>query len=169
MFSWATTVGRDGAGDNFDIEGNWFHSFTTHAANGHIDGYQTEGAKNGVIRHNTYDINADQDSAVAIWNSRKSSANILVDHNLMQGGGFAVYAEDYSPSESNPSGGYTVTAITFTSNVFSTSRYGCVGGFGVWFPRGKPSDGWRRSGNAVLETGQRVDTVNPTYQGRTCN
>jgi hypothetical protein len=168
MFSWATTVGVDGNGDNFDIENNYFHSFTTQAANGHIDGYQTEGAKNGVIRHNTYDVSQDQDSDVAIWDSRKSSSNILVDHNLMAGGGFSIYAEDYSPSEASPAGGYSVTDITFTNNVFSTVHFACVGQFGIWYTRGAPTDHWNRSGNYVLETGQDVDNSNPIVKGVLC-
>jgi hypothetical protein len=39
----------------------------------------------------------------------------------------------------------------------------------VWYPRGAPTDGWNRSGNVVLETGQNIDKVNPTYQGWTCS
>lgn len=168
MFSWATTEGQDGTGDNFHIEDNWLHGFTTAAANGHIDGYQTEGARHGVIRHNTFDVSQDQDSAVAIWNSRKTSDDILVEHNLMAGGGFAVYAEDYSPSEASPAGGYAVTNIRFVNNVFSTIHFGCVGNWGVWYVRGAPTDGWNRSGNTVLETGEKIDTRNPTNRGSEC-
>jgi len=169
IFSWASQVGVDGTGDNFVIEGNWLHGFTTSAANGHVDGYQTEGARDGVIRHNTIDVTQDQTSAIAIWNSRKSSDNIVVDDNLLAGGGFTVYAEDYSPSEASPAGGYSVTNVSFTNNRFSTVHYSCVGYWGVWYPRGAPSDGWRRSGNVVLETGQKIDSANPTTNGRTCN
>jgi hypothetical protein len=168
IFSWASTVGVDGTGDNFTIADNWLHNFTTLAANGHVDGFQTEGAKNGVIRHNTFDVAQDQTSAIAIWNGRKSAANIAVSNNLIQGGGFSVYAEDYNPSESSPAGGYTVTNITFTDNRFSNSRYACVGNWGVWFTRGAPSDGWRRSGNVLLETGQNLDGNNPIVNGWEC-
>ena len=169
IFSWAIQNGTDGTGDNFTIEHNWLHAFTTQAGNGHVDGYQTEGAKNGVIRHNTIDVTQSQTSAIAIWNSRKNSDNILVENNLLAGGGFTVYAHDYSPSEANPAGGYAVTNIRFVNNKFSNVHYGCVGNWGVWFPRGAPTDGWRRTGNTVLETGQNVDSGNPTYNGRTCN
>ena len=169
IFTWATTTGVDGAGDNFTIEDNYLHGFTTAAANGHVDAFQTEGAKHGVIRHNTFDVAQDQTSAIAIWNSRKSADDIVVDRNLIAGGGFAVYAEDYNPSEASPAGGYSVTRIRFSDNVFSTVHYPCVGNWGVWFSRGAPTDGWSRSGNAVLETGQNVDGGNPTYQGRVCN
>ncbi|TPG18966.1 right-handed parallel beta-helix repeat-containing protein [Pedococcus bigeumensis] len=168
IFMWSDTPGADGTGDNFTIQDNWLHAFTTNAANGHIDGIQTEGAKNGVIRHNTIDVAAGQDSAIALWNSRKSVDNVVIDHNLMQGGGFATYAEDYSPSESSPAGGYSVTRVSYTNNVFSTSRYGCVGQWGVWYTRGKPTDGWNRTGNYVLETGQKIDSANPSVSGQLC-
>jgi hypothetical protein len=168
IFSWATTAGKDGTGDNFLIENNWLHDFTTTAANGHVDGFQTEGAKNGVIRHNTFDVEQGQTSAIAIWNGRKSADNIQVVGNLIQGGGFSIYAEDYNPSEASPAGGYTVTNVSFTNNRFSNSRYACVGDFGVWFTRGAPTDGWRRSGNVLLETGQNLDTKNPVVNGWEC-
>jgi hypothetical protein len=169
IFMWATVEGQDGAGDYFTIEDNWIHDLTTSAANGHMDGIQTEGAKHGLIRHNTIDNGADQTSAIAIWNSRKSSDDVSVTGNLMAGGGFSVYAEDYSPSESSPAGGYSVTNVTFTNNRFSTVHYACVGYWGVWFIRGAPSDGWKRSGNVVLESGQLLDNQNPTVNGRVCS
>lgn len=169
MFSWATNPGQDGSGDNFTIEGNYMHAFTTDAANGHIDGYQTEGAKHGLLRGNTIDVSQSQDATVAIWNGRKSTDDITVDFNLLAGGGFAVYAEDYSPSESSPSGGYSLTNVRFTNNRFSNVHFGCVASYGVWFSRGAPSDGWRRTGNVLLETGSSLDAGNPSYDGRACN
>src|SRR5262249_4058223 len=98
IFAWADTGFSQTSGDNFTIEESYFHDLTHQTANGHIDGFQTEGAGNGLIHHNTYDMTADSNSCVAIWNSLKSSHDIKVDHNLMAGGGAAVYAEDYDPS-----------------------------------------------------------------------
>ncbi len=172
IFSWADTGYSQTTGDHFTIQDSYFHDFTAKTANGHIDGYQTEGANNGLINHNTYlmtsDDGNDSDSAVAIWDSLKSSSNITVSNNLITGGGFAMYAEDYDPPEASPSGGYSVTNITYTNNSFSTHLFGCVGYYGVWYPRGNPTDAWHRSGNKVLETGQNVDNGNPTYQGQSC-
>lgn len=174
IFSWADTKYSATTGDNFSISDSYFHNFTTNAANGHIDGYQTEGASNGVIKHNTYLMTSDADSAIAIWNSLKSSSNIAVSNNLITGGGFSVYAEDYSPSESNPVGGFSITNITFTNNTFSTHAASCVGGYGTWFARpswkyqGGPTDGWHRSGNVVLETGEKIDAGNPHVNGVLC-
>ncbi len=160
IFSWDA--------DNFTIEDNYLHDFTTKAGNGHVDGFQTEGASNGIIRHNVFDVEQDQTSAVAVWNGRRNSSNILIENNLMAGGGFTVYAEDYSPSEANPQGGYSVTNIRILNNKFSNARYPCVGNWGVWFPRGAPTDGWRRSGNVVLETQQNIDSTNPIVGGWEC-
>ena len=160
IFSWD--------GDNFTIEDNYLHDFTTEASNGHIDGFQTEGASHGIIRHNTFDVSQTQNAAVAIWNSRRNSDDIAVDNNLMVGGGFAVYVEDYSPSEQSPAGGYAVTNVRVTNNLFSTVRYPCVGYWGVWYPRGSPTDGWSRTGNYVIETRQNLDTKNPIVNGSEC-
>jgi hypothetical protein len=171
IFSWASS---STAGDNFTIKDSYFHGFTTATSNGHEDGYQTEGANNGTISHNTYQLTAGADSDIAIWDSLKSSSNITVSNNLMTGGGFSIYAEDYNPSESNPVGGFTETNMHFNNNDFSTHAAGCVGQYGTWFTRpnlaykGGPTDGWHRSGNKVLETGQNVDSNNPSNNGALC-
>ena len=155
-------------GDNFTLEANYLHGFTEETANGHVDGFQTEGASNGVIRRNTFDVAQSQTSAIAIWNGRDTSDNITVEGNLVAGGGFSIYAEDYSPSESNPDGGYAVTNIVFRNNVFSNIHYKCVGNWGIWYTRGAPTDGWRRIGNILLESGQNVDASNPIVDGVLC-
>ena len=97
-----------------------------------------------------------------------------MSNNLISGGGFSVYAEDYSPGDGAPGhpsavGGNNLTNVTFINNKFSTFLNGnCVGNFGVWFYRGSwppyyggPTDGWHRSGNVILETGMGVDWGNP--------
>jgi hypothetical protein len=160
IFSWDA--------DNFVIEDNYLHDFTENAGNGHVDGFQTEGASHGIIRHNVFDVQQDQTSAVAIWNGRRDSDDILIENNLMAGGGFTVYAEDYSPSGDNPQGGYSVTNIRILNNKFSNGRYSCVGFWGVWYPRGAPTDGWNRLGNVVLETQQNIDSSNPIVNGSEC-
>jgi hypothetical protein len=120
------------------------------------------------------------DSAIAIWDSLRSSHDIRVNNNLITGGGFSIYAEDYNPGDGGPGdppavGGFTDTDIRFTNNVFSTHAAGCVGQFGVWFSRpgwapynGGPTDGWRRKDNRVLETGENVDNGNSIGSGLSC-
>ena len=180
IFSWADTAFSQTTGDNFLISDSYFHDFTTKTANGHEDGYQTEGAANGLIQHNTYQMTTAADSAIGIWDSLKTSSNITVTDNLITGGGFAIYAEDYNPGDGAPNdpspvGGYSDTNISFINNDFSTYASGCVGYYGVWFTRsswppyfGGPTDGWHRSGNKVLETGQNIDNGNPSQNGTLC-
>lgn len=180
IFSWPDSSSST-TGDNFVIRNSYFHNFTTATSNGHEDGYQTEGASGGLIEHNTYQMTTDADSAVAIWDSLRNSRDITVSDNLITGGGFAIYAEDLNPGDGGPGdpsavGGFSATQIMFTNNVFSTQAAGCVGQYGVWFNRpawapynGGPTDGWHRSGNRVLETGESVDSGNPHANGAPCN
>ena len=102
VFAWADTGYASTSGDNFTVRNSYLHDFTTHAANGHIDGFQTEGAANGLIAGNTFLMPADATSAIAIWNGLKSATNITVRANLITGGGFSIYAQDYHPSEQSP-------------------------------------------------------------------
>jgi hypothetical protein len=180
IFSWADTGYSQTTGDDFAIKDSYFHGFTTVTANGHEDGYQTEGARNGLIEHNTYRMTTAADSAIAIWDSLKTSRNITVIGNLITGGGFAVYADDYGPGDGAPGdpsqvGGFSVINVRFIDNAFSTVASGCVGRWGVWFDRpawrpyrGGPTDGWHRRGNRVLETGEHIDTHNPHRNGSLC-
>lgn len=209
IFSWSDTNYSQTTGDNFTIKDSYFHDFTKTTSNGHIDGYQTEGAANGLIDHNTFYMTSDDsnytDSSIAIWNSLRSSHDITVKNNLLTGGSFSVYAQDYSGpgtnracskdgeynASNNPGGAIngsgcnTVTNIIFTNNSFSTilkPSSQCVGfgqGWdgGVWvvkpnFPpyQGAATDGWHRSGNKVLETGENIDNSNPHFpNGALCS
>jgi hypothetical protein len=180
FFTWAATD-QPTSGNNFVISDSYIHDMTHETSNGHIDGYQTEGSSYGLIDHNTFELPADADSAIAIWDSRRSSTAITVSNNLITGGGFSVYAEDYSPGTGAPgspsaAGGFTVTDILFDKNSFSTMAGGCVGKYGVWFTRpswvpyqGGPTDGWHRLGNVVLETGENIDNGNPHVNGKLCS
>lgn len=179
IWSWADMGYSHTTGDHFVIRDSYIHNLTTRTSNGHEDGFQTEGASYGVIEHNTVKVTTIADSALAIWDSLKSSHDILVKDNLLTGGGFAIYAEDYNPGDGGPgdppaTGGFTVTGIRYVDNAFSTLANGCVGAFGVWFERpwspygGGPTDGWHRHGNRVLETGQDVDSTNPSGPGLNC-
>jgi hypothetical protein len=180
IFSWSQGPGQRLSGSNFTIANSYFHGFTHATSNGHEDGYQTEGASNGLIEHNTFELGPHANSAIAIWDSRASSRNITVTGNLITGGGFAIYAEDYNPGIGAPGtpsagGGFVVSGVQFTGNVFSTYAAGCVGKYGVWFTRprwapyhGGPTDGWHRSGNRVLETGESIDAGNPHDGSELC-
>jgi hypothetical protein len=160
IFSWWWTQSVNaGAGADFVVQDNYLHDFTQNAANGHIDGYQTEGTTNGTITHNTFQMNevandvqiagGGMDSAIALWNDYnngstpvgKNTSNINIGNNLFGGGAAVIYAEDRSPGDGSPGnptpvGGNETTNIHITNNKFSTIYYPCVGQFMVWFYRG---------------------------------
>ena len=180
IFTWNPTNRTSTEGNDFSISNSYFHGFINPTANAHDDGYQTEGSDNGLVHHNTFRMTTNSTSAVAIWDSRANANDITVSDNLIAGGGFSVYAEDYSPRDSTPRdgfavGGFSVTNIVFDDNSFSTILSGCVGKYGIWFTRpawapyfGGPTDGWNRVGNVVLETGQPVDNGNPYNSRQLC-
>jgi hypothetical protein len=180
IFAWATGGEPLADGSNYSISNSYFHGFTKETSKGHDDGFQTEGSSYGLIDHNTFQMALDSTSAVAIWDSRATASDITVSNNLMSGGGFSAYAEDYSPGDgapagASPVGGFSVTNIQFDNNSFSTLLSGCVGKYGVWFTRptwvryqGGPTDGWHRLGNVVVETGQNIDQGNPSVNGQVC-
>ncbi len=162
VFAFARLAYSATSGDNFTIKNSYFHGFTHNAANGHIDGFQTEGTSNGVISHNTFLMKDTANAAIAIWDGEKNATNIQITGNLFAGAEWVVFANDYHPSQASPGGGNSVTNISFTNNVFSTYVHGCVGKWGVWYTTnnsyaGGPTDGWHRSGNKVLETGASLD------------
>src|ERR1700730_12166867 len=107
IFSWSDRSSLT-AGWNVTIEDNYLHDFTILAANGHIDGYQTEGASHGVIRHNTFYITQAHNAAVSIWNSMDSASHFDNKNNVGAGVGFIMYGENYHPAKQNTKGGYSV-------------------------------------------------------------
>jgi uncharacterized protein YjdB len=146
---------------NFLLEDNYIHDLTDQASNGHIDGFQTCGAKHGILRHNSILIKQGQNAAVNVDNGNGDTDDILLENNLMAGGGFTAYAHDSNPSGDLPSGGYSTTNIKFINNAFTRVYYPYVGYYGVWFPRGRPTDKWIRLGNYVVETGENIDEKQP--------
>ena len=147
--------------NNFLLEDNYIHDLSDQPSNGHIDGFQTCGAKNGVLRHNSILISQGQNAAVNVDNGNGDTDNILIENNLMAGAGFTAYAHDSNPSNASPTGGYSTTNVRFINNAFSTRYYSIVGFWGVWFPRGRPTDKWIRMGNYVVETGENIDNKQP--------
>jgi uncharacterized protein YjdB len=147
--------------NNFDFEDNYVHNLTDQSANGHIDGFQTEGSMHGILRHNAILITQGQNACVNIYAGNGNTDDILVENNLLAGGGFTAYAFDDSPSAASPSGGFSTTNIRFIYNTFTRVYYPYVGYYGVWFPRGRTTDECVRLGNYVLETMENIDAKQP--------
>ena len=163
IFSWWSPADKNaGAGSDFIIQDSYFHDFTENAANGHIDGYQTEGAQNGAITHNTFkilraanDVNVSGgglDSAIAIWDDFNQSTStgltaghFTISNNLLGGQPiFMSFVEDYfgpngqaAENVANSAvGGNSLVDVKFVNNYWSNFYSACVGQAGTWFYRG---------------------------------
>jgi hypothetical protein len=78
----------------------------------HADGFQSDGGHNLVFRHNTIRNPNDQTSAILMSTNTSPITNVVIDDNLMSGGGYTVYC---GTDEGGPSLGTTV----YTNNIIS--------------------------------------------------
>jgi len=127
----------------FTIEGNYLHDIVTpEGLDWHADGIQTpKSGQDMIIRHNTILLTGPETGAINIMGDETTPArNVLVEHNLMAGGGYTVYA--------GPGANYRVI-----NNRFSTRTYPRVGTAGVWYWDPSEDGDVLRSGNEILETG----------------
>src|SRR5438477_2813692 len=92
-------------------------------------------------------------SAISFWDDYNQSTptgltagNFTVSNNLLTGGGFTSYAEDYSGPNGQATenvansavGGNSLVNVKYLNNSFSAYLNACVGQYGTWFYRG----GW---------------------------
>lgn len=122
---------------------NYIHDiFTPNGQSWHADGIQTgEGdVSNCLIQNNTILLTGGETACVNMIDNADSFTytNILVDHNLMAGGGFSIYI-----------GGGTNNNVKVTNNHFSTRYWPNVGAFGIWVTN---DPGLVITGNVIDET-----------------
>ena len=99
------------------VQDNFVHDLQAPGAP-HYDGIQIDGGiSNVTIRHNTVLNNHDQTAAVMIDNYFGPISNIVVDGNLLGGGGYTAY------SDGQFSGG-SISGVSFTNNRFRRGFWG---------------------------------------------
>lgn len=124
------------------------------AGDWHVDTVQVVAGTNLVLRHNTILNENPQTSAVGIWSELGPVDNVLVEDNLIGGGGYTIYTYQMS---------YSMTRVRVVNNKFTTAIYARIGywatdsnGYcGILYPTGLPAD-LDFSGNVVYETGAAV-------------
>lgn len=100
----------------------------------HIDGMQSDGGRNIVLRHNTIRVPYSQTSAILMSTNTSPIYDVTIVDNLMAGGGYTIYC-------GTDSGGPVRGTLTFSGNVIAKT-YFPKGGY--WGPVvGCPSAGWR--------------------------
>lgn len=114
------------ANGNVVIEDNYIHDFLDFRSVGaHQDTIQTTGGSNITIRHNNLEMNIDAGNAV-IMVSTDLGSNLLIERNLVYGGGYSVYGG--APGGSIPAPGWT--NVTIRDNQFSTVHFEKCGYWG---------------------------------------
>lgn len=100
----------------------------------HYDGFQSDGGRNIVIRHNTIRVPYSQTSAILMSTNTSPITDVTIVNNLVAGGGYAIYC-------GTDSGGDVRGTLTFFGNVIAKT-YFSRGGY--WGPTTHcPATGWR--------------------------
>jgi hypothetical protein len=97
-------LGPDADGDG-QLDSERFCSGTEH-----FDGFQSDGGHNITLRHNTIRNPCDQTSAIILGTNTAPIDHVVIDNNLMSGGGYTVYCGTSTG---------VATHTTYTNNVIS--------------------------------------------------
>jgi hypothetical protein len=147
-------AGKGIAFDNYTAQRVWFHNGLDCAHQGrnvtitdsfcdlpklaqgssaHADGFQSDGGGSYVFRHNTIRNPNEQTSAILMSTNTSPISNVVIDHNLMSGGGYTVYC-------GTDEGGMTPN-LTYTNNVISREYFAKGGYWGAttWCDRAATS------------------------------
>ncbi len=134
---------------NFTVTESYiWNIYTPKGQDWHSDGVQGWGdAKNVTVDHNTILLTGDETGAVNMVGTGDpsySQSNILVQHNLLAGGGYTIYL-----------GASTSTNVRAIDNELSTRYSPKVGGYNIWYPDFMKTI--VRTGNVIQETGAPAD------------
>lgn len=101
------------------IKDNFIHSLAATDEDPHFDGIQINGANDVSIVHNTVINEHEQTAAIIMGNTFSGLSNIVVDNNLLIGGGYTLYVDGRK-------GGGTVddASIRITDNRIGGGRWG---------------------------------------------
>jgi hypothetical protein len=138
--------------NNVVIEDNWVHDLHE-GEDSHNDAVLTNGGAHMVVRHNTLENPHTQTAVVALYGDVEAVVDVVVEDNLLDGGGYTVYGGSVAgkPYSDGASG------IRFTGNRFGRrffpngGRYGPVSGFDP----GRPGNLW--AGNVWHDSGAPVE------------
>ena len=105
----------------------------------HADGFQSDGGRNLVFRHNTVRNPNGQTAAILMSTNTAPIDGVVIDNNLLSGGGYTVYC--------GTSEGGVATRLTYTNNVISRE----------FFPKGGYYGPATECGRVDVARGNRFD------------
>jgi len=111
------------ANGNVVVRDSYIHGLVS-SGGSHNDGIQVTDGSNITIEHNAIENPNSQTSAIMLGADQGSISNILVQNNLLNGGGFALYGGAQPPS------GNTISNIRLVDNVFGKLFYANCGQYG---------------------------------------
>jgi parallel beta-helix repeat protein len=115
------TDGIDVRGSNTTIEGNYIHDMNG-PSDSHYDGIQADGGfSNLKILRNTVINQKDQTSAIMLSNYWGPVRNVMIDGNLLIGGGYTVYINEIGRGQAK---GGPLVNVTFTNNRLGPGVWG---------------------------------------------
>jgi hypothetical protein len=134
-------------GDSVTIEDSYIHDLVS-CGGCHNDGIQVTGGNAVVIRHNTIENKFSQTSCVKIGDDQGPLRDVLVESNLFNGGGYALYAGGSGSGVSN---------MRFINNHFAKTFFPGSGSFGpvAYYVASVPGNVW--SGNVWDDNGTAVN------------
>lgn len=113
--------GIDVRGSNTTIEGNYIHDMNG-SSKSHYDGIQADGGfSNLQILRNTVVNQKDQTSAIMLSNYWGPARNVMIDGNLLIGGGYTVYINEVARGQAK---GGPLVNVTFTNNRLGPGVWG---------------------------------------------
>jgi len=125
--------GIDVTGSNTRIEGNYIHDL--YGTDGpHYDGINID-ASNVTVRHNTVINDHNQTSALMVSSDWGVDRNVLVEDNLLVGGGYTIYAV------TGDAGPGSLVDVQFINNHFGSGAYGTTNINTAIAMRGNVNDG----------------------------
>jgi len=141
------------------IQDNYIHDLHASGAP-HYDGIQIDGGQSNVtIRHNTVINDNGQTSAVMIDNYFGPISNIVVDDNVLAGGGYTIYVDGQFNKNS-------ITGVAITNNHMGKGAWGFTD-FNGTDPTytGNINDGWNQISSSTQDPSPNPPAIDTTAPG----
>ncbi|MBK7860871.1 MAG: hypothetical protein IPJ65_20160 [Archangiaceae bacterium] len=132
------------------IQDCWVHDLSN-AGTRPVDTVSSNGASHVVLRGNHLENAFNSDAVIGLFGDFAPLADFLVEHNLLNGGGFAVYA-GHLPAKAYPD----AVQMRFQDNCFGRKYYPQCGYFGPVSAYDATASGNVWSGNRWQDTGAEV-------------
>jgi hypothetical protein len=131
------------------VQGNYIHDMGFMTGD-HVNGVTVSGGITPlIVKHNTILVNRRQTDAISLFQDTQVEANKVIEHNLLAGGGYAIYGGE---APGRPAASHIVIVNNQISRIYYPSGgfYGPV----AYFTTSGPGDVW--SGNAWANSGRVI-------------